>query len=154
LREAMLSDEPPAWAGEGAGPYRSDLDIAVVRTGRTAVVRVRGEVDRDTAERFRIGLRGAIGTPGTDTVLVDLAGVPLIDAAGIAVLRDVACAAAVAAVGLTLTGAQAYVAQILAVAGGAGATAAAVTGSELRPDHLAVGDRQDAPRRGEVADES
>lgn len=117
LREAMLSDEPPAWPGEGSGPYRADLELSLLRDGRRAVMRVRGEVDRDTAERLRIGLRGAIGSPETDAVVVDLAGVPLIDAAGIAVLRDAAGAAAVAGVGFTLSDAQSYVAQILAFSG-------------------------------------
>ncbi len=114
LREAMLSDEPPAFAGEAAA-YRPGLEIAVAQEPRRLVVRVRGEVDRDNAERVRIALRGAIG--GTGAVVVDLSGVPLLDAAGIAVLRDAASAAAIAEAELTLSGAQPYVAQILSFAG-------------------------------------
>ncbi|MET0419567.1 MAG: sigma-70 family RNA polymerase sigma factor, partial [Actinoplanes sp.] len=114
LREAMLSDEPPAFTGEGV-PYRAGLEISTCRDARGLVVRVRGEVDRDNAERLRIGLRRAIGEDGP--VVVDLTGVPLLDAAGIAVLRDAASAAAVAQSELALSGAQPYVAQILAFAG-------------------------------------
>jgi RNA polymerase sigma-B factor len=80
-------------------------------------VRVRGEVDRDTAERLRTGLRHAVSVAGTDRLVVDLSGVPLVDAAGVAVLLDAASAAAVADVNLSLTGAHAYVARILAVSG-------------------------------------
>ena len=42
---------------------------------------------------------------------------PLVDAAGVAVLLDAASAASVAEAGLTLTGAQPYVARILGVSG-------------------------------------
>jgi RNA polymerase sigma-B factor len=50
-------------------------------------------------------------------VRIDLAGVPLLDAAGVAVLLDAASAAAVADVRLSIVGAQPYVDRILAVSG-------------------------------------
>ncbi len=112
LREAMVTDSRGQFAGT---PYRTGLTIATFGHGAGLVVRVRGEVDRDNAERLRVGLRGAIRSSGS--VVVDLSGVPLMDAAGIAVLRDAASAAAVADTGLTLRGAQPYVAKILSYAG-------------------------------------
>jgi RNA polymerase sigma-B factor len=122
LREAMLSDTPPPISGAGGAaegtPHRSGLEMTTVVQATGRVVRVRGEVDRDNAERLRIGVRGAIR--GTGSVVVDLSGVPLIDAAGIAVLHDAASAAAVAGAELTLSGAQPYVARILTFAGMSG----------------------------------
>ncbi|MCY1139569.1 SigB/SigF/SigG family RNA polymerase sigma factor [Actinoplanes sp. Pm04-4] len=117
LREAMLSDTPPRWEGAESRYERHPMQVEAVREGSVVVARVRGEVDRDTAERMRIGLRHAIGLAGRDAVVVDLSGVPLLDAAGVAVLVDAASAAAVAEVPLTLAGAQPYVASILSVTG-------------------------------------
>jgi len=117
LREAMLSDTPPRWEGPEGRFERHPMVVEAVREDDVVVARVRGEVDRDTAERMRIGLRHAISLAGNDPVVVDLSGVPLLDAAGVAVLIDAASAAAVAEVPLTLTGAQPYVASILSVTG-------------------------------------
>ncbi|SNY41665.1 SigB/SigF/SigG family RNA polymerase sigma factor [Paractinoplanes atraurantiacus] len=117
LREAMLSDVPPRWEGAESRPERSPMEVVTTREGGVVLARVRGEVDRDTAERLRLGLRHAIGMAGDETVLIDLSGVPLLDAAGIAVLVDAASAASVAEVKLRLSGAQPYVSGILAVTG-------------------------------------
>lgn len=112
LREAMLSDVPPRWEGN---PCRDHpMHLSVQRGGGALTVTVRGEVDRDTADRLRTGLRHAIGEAGGDRLVIDLTGVPLVDAAGVAVLVD---AASVSSAGLTLTGAQPYVARILGVSG-------------------------------------
>jgi RNA polymerase sigma-B factor len=119
LREAMLSDEPPHWDGESRGS-RPGMQVSVAREGDGLVVRVRGEVDRDTADRLRIGLRHAIAGKGVPSVLVDLTAVPLVDAAGVSVLLESAQTAATAGVGFGVTGAQPYVARILAVSGLAG----------------------------------
>ena len=117
LRQAMLSDTPPRWEGVENRPERHAMLVTATRTGDVVVARVQGEVDRDTAERLRLGLRRAISLAGRDAVEIDLSGVPLLDAAGIAVLVDAASAASVADVPLTITGAQPYVASILAVTG-------------------------------------
>ncbi|MCA2218800.1 SigB/SigF/SigG family RNA polymerase sigma factor [Jidongwangia harbinensis] len=115
LREAMLSDNPPSWEGN---PCRDHpMQVSVHRGDGALTVRVRGEVDRDTAERLRIGLRHAVAAAGDDRLVVDLTGVPLVDAAGVAVLHDAAAAASVASVGLTIAGAQPFVARILGVSG-------------------------------------
>jgi RNA polymerase sigma-B factor len=117
LREAMLSDIPPRWVGPDAPPDHHGMQVSVTQDDGELTVRVGGEVDRDTAERLRVGLRLAVSTAGTDRLVVDLTGVPLVDAAGVAVLLDAASAAAVADVSLSVTGAHSYVARILAVSG-------------------------------------
>jgi RNA polymerase sigma-B factor len=78
-------------------------------------------VDRDTADRLRIGLRHAMSGDGVSAVTVDLTAVPLVDAAGVAVLVEAVQSAAAAGVEFGVTGAQPYVARILAVSGLAGA---------------------------------
>lgn len=114
LREAMLSDEPPLWEGDTRGD-RAGMQVSVRRDERgTVFVRVRGEVDRDTAERLRTGLRHAIAAGGTGDLVVDLSAVPLVDAAGVSVLVE---ASRTARAGFRVTGAQPYVAKILAVSG-------------------------------------
>jgi RNA polymerase sigma-B factor len=117
LREAMLSDDPPRWDGADAARDHHGMQVSVTQGDGELTVRVRGEVDRDTAQRLRMGLRHAVSVAGTDRLVVDLSGVPLVDAAGVAVLLDTASAAAVADVSLSLTGAHSYVARILAVSG-------------------------------------
>ncbi|MDI6101177.1 SigB/SigF/SigG family RNA polymerase sigma factor [Actinoplanes sp. NEAU-A12] len=119
LREAMLSDSPPHWEGEARGG-RAGMQVSVARDGDVLRVLVRGEVDRDTAERLRIGLRHAITGIGVASVVVDLTAVPLVDAAGVSVLLEAAQAAATARTEFSVTGAQPYVARILAVSGLAG----------------------------------
>jgi RNA polymerase sigma-B factor len=116
LREAMLSDAVPHWEG-ASRPDQPGMQVTATRSGGALVVAVRGEVDRDTADRLRIALRHAVSTSGGDRLVVDLAAVPLMDAAGVAVLIDAASAASVAEVPLALRGTQPYVARILAVSG-------------------------------------
>jgi len=107
LREAMLQDTPPRWecGGDPAGP---GMRVSVSHSGGQMTVHVTGEVDRDTAGRLRVGLRHALRVAGPDRVVADLSGVPLIDAAGIAVLEEA---------GVPVTGARPYVARILVLAG-------------------------------------
>ena len=116
LREAMLSDVVPRWEG-AARPDQPGMQMSVTRAAGLLTVAVHGEIDRDTADRLRMGLRHAICTAGADHLVIDLAGVPLVDAAGVAVLLDAASAASVAEVPLSLRRAQPYVARILAVSG-------------------------------------
>jgi RNA polymerase sigma-B factor len=116
LREAMLSDVIPRWEG-ATPPDHPGMQVSVTRSGGVLTVAVRGEIDRDTAGRLRMGLRRAVCTAGRDRVVVDLSAVPLVDAAGVAVLLDAAAAASVADVKLALSGAQPYVSRILAVSG-------------------------------------
>jgi RNA polymerase sigma-B factor len=117
LRKAMLSDVPPVWEGTSSRPDHHGMQVVASRSDGVLTVRVRGEVDRDTAGRLHVGLRQAVSAAGADPVVIDLTGVPLIDAAGVAVLLDAASAASVAGIGLRIAGAHQYVARILAVSG-------------------------------------
>jgi RNA polymerase sigma-B factor len=89
----------------------------VDRTDGILTVWVRGEIDRDCASRLRNCLRHAVTTAGADRMVVDLAGVALVDAAGVATLVDAASAAAVAGVELTLAGPGPHVRPILKLCG-------------------------------------
>ncbi|MBO3742855.1 SigB/SigF/SigG family RNA polymerase sigma factor [Actinoplanes flavus] len=120
LREAMLSDTLPPWEGDNRAGQQRGMDVSVIREGTALRVRVCGEVDRDTAERLRMGLRHAITTGGASLVVVDLTAVPLLDAAGVSVLLDAVRVAARAGGEICMSGAQPYVARILAVSGLAG----------------------------------
>jgi RNA polymerase sigma-B factor len=117
LREAMLSDTLPRWEGANSPTDGHSMQITVAHEDGVLTVRIRGEVDRDTAGRLRTSLRHAIATVGADRLVVDLSAVPLVDAAGVAALVDAASAAAVAEVSVSLRGAQPYVSRILAVSG-------------------------------------
>jgi RNA polymerase sigma-B factor len=116
LREAMLTDAPPCWEGSGA-PGGQGMQVAVARAEGRLIVRVSGEVDRDTAGRLEIGLRHALSVARGDRMVVDLSAVPLVDAAGVAALSAAAAAAAAADVAMSVTGAQSYVARVVAVSG-------------------------------------
>ena len=117
LREAMLSDAAPRWDVAGGRTGLPDMEIATRCADGVPTVRVRGEVDRDTADRLRLALRNAIGTARSGRVVVDLARVSLVDAAGVRVLLEAASAAAGAEVALRLTAVQPYVAGVLAASG-------------------------------------
>jgi RNA polymerase sigma-B factor len=117
LRTAMLSDVPPPWAGQDDthGPDSLRIDI---RQGDTAlIVRVRGEIDRDTADRLRHRLHAAVSLAAPGPLVVDLTGVPLVDATGAAVLRDAFMAGSLSGVEVTFTGLQPHVATVLTVLG-------------------------------------
>jgi RNA polymerase sigma-B factor len=119
LREAMLSDVPPRWDNSDTWPDPPSVSIVDGQQDDVVTVRVRGEVDRDTAQRLRSHLRQAVAratSPG-GRVVVDLAAMPLIDAAGISVLLEAAAAATEAGVTLVLSAARPYVARLLDVSG-------------------------------------
>ncbi|WP_433730679.1 sigma-70 family RNA polymerase sigma factor [Actinoplanes sp. CA-051413] len=117
LRTAMLSDAPPPWTGQDDthGPDSLRIDI---RQGDTALIaRVRGELDRDTADRLRHRLHAAVSLAAPGPLVVDLTGVPLVDAAGAAVLRDAFMAGSLSGVEVTFTGLQPHVTMVLTVLG-------------------------------------
>jgi RNA polymerase sigma-B factor len=117
LREAMLSDKTPAWAGRGPAAACRDLRLSVESAGETITVRVEGEIDRDCASRLRQCLRHAVATAHGGRLVVDLSAVPLTDAAGVATLLDCASAASVAGVPMAIAGAGATVGPILRLSG-------------------------------------
>jgi RNA polymerase sigma-B factor len=154
LREAMLSDVPPRWKN---GHDDAGIRLSLFRSADAMTVRVHGEVDRDTTEQLRSALRRAIGLAGTDPLVVDLAEVPLVDAAGVAALVDAVAAAEAAGVRVSLSGVQPYVARILAVSGLAAVLVrpaavrdepsdrAGAAEAQRGPDDLAVAGRQISP---------
>ncbi|MEV6844617.1 SigB/SigF/SigG family RNA polymerase sigma factor [Actinoplanes sp. NPDC051411] len=114
MREAMLGDvTPPRSFAVGI----SRFEMRARSVDDTHTVEVRGEVDRDTAGRLRFNLTHAIETVRPKKILVILAEVPVIDAAGVAALADVASAASSAGIILELTRANPLVRQVLAVTG-------------------------------------
>jgi RNA polymerase sigma-B factor len=117
LRAAMLSDVAPAWT-DGEGCHRLDgLQVRTSQAGETVTVAVHGEVDRDTADRLRFSLHSAVAMASAGRVVIDVSGMPLMDAAGAAVLRDAYVTAKLARVTLAFTGVQPHVAVVLAAVG-------------------------------------
>ncbi|MEU4693555.1 sigma-70 family RNA polymerase sigma factor [Actinoplanes sp. NPDC023714] len=119
LRAALLSDTVPPWPGspepEDDGRVRVTVEPG---DGRPVRLHVHGEVDRDNAGRLREPVLAVVrqAAPGTRMVL-DLGGVPLLDAAGIGVLIAVHEAARVRGVTVTATGLQPYVRRVARIAG-------------------------------------
>jgi RNA polymerase sigma-B factor len=114
LREAMINDTPPPW---NTTCDTHALRLWVDHADGILTVRVRGEIDSDCVPRLRDCLRHAVITAGAHRMVVDLAGVALVDAAGVATLVDAAAAAAVAGVELRLTGAGPQVRPVLKLCG-------------------------------------
>jgi RNA polymerase sigma-B factor len=117
LRAAMLSDAPPPWiAGENVlypdGHTDPDRPLRGRHDGR-----VSGEVDRDTADQLRLALHAAVVAATDGCLVIDVSGMPLADAAAVAVLRDALRAAALAHVEVTLTAVQPHVAPVIATLG-------------------------------------
>ncbi|MCU7726271.1 sigma-70 family RNA polymerase sigma factor [Actinoplanes sp. KI2] len=116
LRQAMLSDTLPPWAGLDETDHR--VTVAVRFRGDVIEARVCGEIDRDNAGHLRDELLTVLHDSSRIRRLVlDLGGVPLLDAAGIGVLVAVHEAARVRGVQLRVTGLQAYVEKIVTASG-------------------------------------
>jgi RNA polymerase sigma-B factor len=116
LRQAMLSDSLPAWTGADDTDHR----LAVVTSYRADGIwsRVTGEIDRDNAGHLRDELLSALRDGGRmERMLLDLSGVPLLDAAGIAVLVALHEAARVRDVEIRVAGLRPYVERIVAASG-------------------------------------
>ncbi|WP_436532435.1 sigma-70 family RNA polymerase sigma factor [Actinoplanes sp. HUAS TT8] len=114
LREAMLSDVTPPWTASGPPDHR-----VLVTAGADGVrAAVHGEIDRDNANQIRRELLSAAGSCGSGrTLVVDLSRVPLLSAAGIAMLNAVHEVARARLLTFRLTGVQPYVARVLVIAG-------------------------------------
>jgi RNA polymerase sigma-B factor len=106
LRAAMLSDSPPPWRGTGNCHGLDDLVVRIERTDDTVTVAVCGAVNRDTGLQLRLRLRTAAAAAAGGRLVIDVAEMPLIDAAGVAILRDACVAATLAGATGTLTGIQ------------------------------------------------
>jgi len=116
LREAMLSDSPPCWTGADDTDHRLQVTVACRSDAiRTAVT---GEIDRDNAGYLREELLAAVrACLPARRLVIDLAGVPLLDAAGIGMLLAVREAARARHLRVRVVGLQPYVAKIVAVSG-------------------------------------
>jgi RNA polymerase sigma-B factor len=116
LRQAMLSDEAPPWPWAGDTDHR--LIVRVTSDAQGTRAWVTGEVDRDNADYLRDRLLALLpgDRPGRH-LLLDLAGLPLLDAAGIGVLVAVHEAARTHDVTVRVTGLQPYAARIVAASG-------------------------------------
>ncbi|GAA0584982.1 hypothetical protein GCM10010172_82490 [Paractinoplanes ferrugineus] len=116
LRQAMLTDTPPAWAGIDETDHR--LTLATTYRGDLIGCRVTGEIDRDNAGHLRDELMGALRDGGRmSRMVLDLAAVPLLDAAGIGVLVALREAARVRDIEVRVAGLQPYAAQIAVASG-------------------------------------
>jgi len=111
----MLSDAPPCWTAADDTDRR--LDLTVDCGNGQARVAVRGEIDRDNAAHLREELLAVLRRGGSHRFVVDLAGVPLLDAAGVAVLLAVREAARVRGVRVHAVGLQPFVARVVAASG-------------------------------------
>ena len=115
LREAMLTDAAPRWSPD------DDEGRLAVETGRVSGevrVTVSGEVDRDNAHDLSDALLNVVRcTVAGQAVTVDLAGVPLLDAAGVAALVAVHEAARVRDVRVTVAGLRPHVRHVVVVSG-------------------------------------
>jgi RNA polymerase sigma-B factor len=112
LRAAMLSDAPPPWIADGNVLCPDGMRVRIGRSGGAVTVQVSGEVDRDTADQLRLSLRSAVLEATNGRLVIDVSGMPLADAAAVAVLRDAFRAAALAHVEVTLTAVQPLIATI------------------------------------------
>ena len=113
LREAMLTDTTPRWPAEEAG---TRLTVTTLPAPAGTTVRVAGEVDRDNAAELTDAMLGAVRRTGS-AVVMDLAKVPFLDAAGVRALVAVHEAARVRGVTVTVTGLQPHVREVVAIAG-------------------------------------
>ena len=107
LREALMTDRR-------MGTGEPHLRVRVDQTTDPVVVTVAGEIDRDNVEQLRTALHRAAAR---QHVIIDLARVPLVDAAGVAVLHDAARVAAVGGHELSITHAQPWVVKVLTTTG-------------------------------------
>jgi len=117
LREAMLSDTPPAWEPGTGHPQDDRLNLTVRAAGGVVTITVRGEVDRDNADELRRALLDGIQGAAVEQLVIECAAMPLIDAAGIGVLLAVHEAARVRHTKVRVVGLQPHVAHIVAVSG-------------------------------------
>jgi len=116
LRQALLSDTLPPWAGTDETDHRVTLTVRY--RGDVLEARVSGEIDRDNAAHLREELLTVLHDGGRlRRLTLDLGGVPLLDAAGIGVLVSVHEAARVRGVQIKVTGLQAYVEKIVIASG-------------------------------------
>ncbi|GAB7048499.1 sigma-70 family RNA polymerase sigma factor [Catenuloplanes indicus] len=115
LRTALLTDTVPPWPGATDEP-----EVRVVLysgPGRLRHARVYGEIDRDNAAELRARLLAALCAGRPTTMVVDLTGVPSMDAAGLSALVAVHTAAHGRGVRLRVVGAAPHLAGLMGAIG-------------------------------------
>jgi RNA polymerase sigma-B factor len=117
LRAAMLSDMTPRWTGTEQSQSLHTLRVLISETNTEINVEVIGEIDRDNTAHLRRRLHSAIALASPGRMVIDLAGVPLVDVAGAVVLLDAYTSAGFAHVAVTLEGMQPLVGSVLAIVG-------------------------------------
>jgi RNA polymerase sigma-B factor len=117
LRTAMLSDVPPRWTGTEQSQSLHTLRVLISETNTEINVEVIGEIDRDNTAHLWRRLHSAIALASPGRMVIDLAGVPLVDVAGAVVLRDAYTSAGLDHVTVTLEGLQPLVGPVLAIVG-------------------------------------
>ncbi|GAB7039286.1 MULTISPECIES: STAS domain-containing protein [Catenuloplanes] len=111
LRRGVLAAPAPARPDAA----RPGITSRVLRSGEVRV-RVTGEIDRDNAPELRHRLLDALGG-NPPAMTLDLAGVPLLDAAGARALRDVLAAARTRGVRISVARVQPAARTVLDVCG-------------------------------------
>jgi RNA polymerase sigma-B factor len=117
LRTAMLSDTTPRWNGTTDSQSLRTLRVLISDTDTEINVEVIGEIDRDNAAQLWQRLHSGIALASPGRMVVNLAGAPLVDLAGAAVLRDAYMSAGSAHVAVTFVGVQPLVGSVLAIVG-------------------------------------
>jgi RNA polymerase sigma-B factor len=117
MRTAMVSDTTPPWTGTAESQSVHTLRVLISETETEINVEVIGEIDRDNAARLAHRLQSAISLATPGRVVINLAGAPLLDVAGAAVLRDAYRCACAAHVAVTFIGIQPLVGTVLTVVG-------------------------------------
>jgi RNA polymerase sigma-B factor len=128
LRAAMLSDVTPRWTGTEQTRSLHTLRVLISETGTEINAEVIGEIDRDNTTHLWRRLHSAIALASPGRMVIDLAGVPLVDVAGAVVLRDAYTSAGLARVAVTLEGLQPLVGSVLAIVGFPGPPAVSPAG--------------------------
>ncbi|AEV81258.1 RNA polymerase sigma factor rpoD [Actinoplanes sp. SE50] len=116
LREALLQDTVPPWPGNDADPMDGRV-VSRLRPDGATEARICGEIDADSAVLLQETLMDTLRRLGGGALVLDLAGVSLLSAAGARVLRGVADAGRAHGVTVRLTGVRPTVRRVVAVAG-------------------------------------
>jgi RNA polymerase sigma-B factor len=119
LRESLTTNVVPRWPGVGADEEDGRLTVVMrVDTTRSVQVRVNGELDRDNAVQLRRLLLDAVRCAARHRgVRLDMSGVSMLDAAGVAALLAVHEAARARQVTVRAVGLQPFVRRIAEISG-------------------------------------
>jgi RNA polymerase sigma-B factor len=138
LRAAMSSEVTPEWTGIDQDQSPDTLRVLINAAPAEINVEVFGEIDRDNTEHLCRRLHTAILLASPGRLVINLAGVPLVDVAGAVALHDAYTSGGLAHVAVTLEGLQPLVGPVLAIVGLPGLTG----GRSSRPSRAGRGRRR------------